>query len=129
MRTVFADTFPWIALWHPKDAWHERAKEYLDTYSGRLVTTAWVLMELGMGWRGCPKVGRNSWPCADLRTDPDVSIVENEPKLVAKSVALYGARLDKPWSLTDCTSFVVMQKQGILAALTGDHHLDRKSVV
>ena len=26
------------------------------------------------------------------------------------------------WSLTDCISFVVMQRQGIADALTGDRH-------
>ena len=31
-------------------------------------------------------------------------------------------RDDKEWSLTDCISFVVMTREGIKEALTGDHH-------
>ena len=38
---------------------------------------------------------------------------------------LFHARLDKEWSLTDCISFVVMQREGITDALTGDHHFEQ----
>lgn len=34
-------------------------------------------------------------------------------------------RPDKDWSLTDCTSFVVMQDAGINEALTGDRHFEQ----
>ncbi len=35
---------------------------------------------------------------------------------------LYGERLDKDWSLTDCMSFAVMKRAGLSEALTADHH-------
>ena len=47
MTIAFADTFLWLALVHPRDAWHQRVTAYLDAYAGRLVTTDWVLVELG----------------------------------------------------------------------------------
>ncbi len=47
MTTVFADTFLWLALVHPKDACHARAVAYLDAFTGKVVTTDWVLMEVG----------------------------------------------------------------------------------
>jgi hypothetical protein len=37
-------------------------------------------------------------------------------------VALYDARPDKDWSLTDCISFVVMGDERLTEALTGDRH-------
>ncbi len=46
-----------------------------------------------------------------------------------KAVALYRARSDKHWSLTDCTSFVVMKELDITEALTGDHHFEQAGFV
>jgi len=35
------------------------------------------------------------------------------------------ARRDKPWSLTDCISFVVMEQLGLVDALSADHHFEQ----
>jgi len=37
-------------------------------------------------------------------------------------VKLYGSRLDKGYSLTDCISMRVMEQRGIAQVLTNDHH-------
>jgi predicted nucleic acid-binding protein len=39
--------------------------------------------------------------------------------------ALYGERLDKEWSLTDCISFVVMHDHQLTEAATADHHFEQ----
>ena len=44
--TVFADTFALIAWLNPRDASHAAVTNYLDGFTGRLVTIEWVLMEL-----------------------------------------------------------------------------------
>jgi predicted nucleic acid-binding protein len=44
--TVFADTFALIAWLNPQDDSHAVVTAYLDGFTGRLVTTEWVLMEL-----------------------------------------------------------------------------------
>src|SRR5437667_7465689 len=44
--TVFADTFGLIAWLNPRDNAHAVVAAYLDGFTGRLVTTEWVLMEL-----------------------------------------------------------------------------------
>ena len=36
---------------------------------------------------------------------------------------------DKEWTLTDCISFVVMQREGITDALTADHHFEQAGFV
>ena len=42
MRTVFADTFYYIALLSPNDAAHTRAVEFTRDYNELMVTTAWI---------------------------------------------------------------------------------------
>jgi uncharacterized protein len=130
MRTVFGDTFLWLALVDPHDAWHQRATKYLDGYSGRIVTTDWVLMEVGDALAGT-ETGRIEFISlrADLFRDPDSKVIVSEPILLERAIALYQARLDKEWSLTDCTSFIVMQREGINEALTGDHHFEQAGFV
>lgn len=59
------------------------------------------------------------------RADDRVSIVPMDQELFDRGVALYGERLDKEWSVTDCISFIVMREQGVTDALTGDHHFEQ----
>jgi predicted nucleic acid-binding protein len=49
--TVFADTFALIAWLNSRDDAHAVVAAYLDGFTGRLVTTEWVLMELAMHYR------------------------------------------------------------------------------
>ncbi|HKI33279.1 MAG TPA: hypothetical protein VKA46_15610 [Gemmataceae bacterium] len=46
MRTVFADTFYFLALLNATDQAHAKAVAFTSSYRGRLVTTEWVLTEL-----------------------------------------------------------------------------------
>jgi uncharacterized protein len=56
---------------------------------------------------------------------PDITIIASQRELLAAGFSLYSQRPDKDWSLTDCISFVVMQREGITEALTGDHHFEQ----
>jgi predicted nucleic acid-binding protein len=39
------------------------------------------------------------------------------------------SRLDKAWSLVDCTSFIVMQQLEILETLTTDHYFEQAGFI
>jgi predicted nucleic acid-binding protein len=101
----FVDAGHWIALLNSDDALHRRARRLNDRLRGRLVTTEAVLAEVGQ-----------------VRANPNVEIVPVDAALFARAVALYTARPDKDWGLTDCISFVVMQERGITEALAADVH-------
>jgi predicted nucleic acid-binding protein len=45
--------------------------------------------------------------------------------LFHEGLELHRQRADKEWSLTDCISFVVMQRRGITRSLTHDHHFEQ----
>jgi hypothetical protein len=45
--------------------------------------------------------------------------------LFAQALDLYHQHRDKEWTLTDCTSFLVMRERDITGVLTGDHHFEQ----
>ena len=45
--------------------------------------------------------------------------------LLDRGLRLFSHRADKEWSVTDCTSFVVMQEEKLIDALTTDHHFEQ----
>lgn len=51
MTAVFADTYYWLALINPRDQAHLQATELAQTFNRPLVTTAWVLAEVGDAMR------------------------------------------------------------------------------
>ena len=129
MTPVFADTFYFLALLNPDDEAHGRAVKASRPLKWPLVTTYWVLTELGDALAAS---GRRSgfFAVVDaLRSNPMVSLAEPTVELFDAGVALYHSRKDKDWPLTDCISFVVMRQHGITEALTGDHHFEQAGFV
>jgi predicted nucleic acid-binding protein len=49
--------------------------------------------------------------------------------LLAEGWELYRSRPDKEWSLTDCTSIVILQKEQIEQVFTSDHHFEQAGFV
>lgn len=47
------------------------------------------------------------------------------PKLLDAGMELLSRRADKRWSLTDCISFVVMERHGLTEAVTADRHFEQ----
>ena len=122
MRTVFVDTSFYIALAAPDDALHAAAVRFGAGYGDRLVTTEYVLLEVG---NFLSRVGDRSTfvdLIDDVRADPKTVVVPAQTTLFERGLRLYRARLDKEWSLTDCISFVVMREHRLTEALTGDSH-------
>lgn len=126
MTTVFADAFYFFAFLSDTDEAHHRAADFTRRYRGKFVTTEWVLTELGDGLAGTRR-GRAQFLLTRerLAANPNVTVVSFDLDLYHAAIRLYGERPDKEWSLTDCISFVVMQREGITDALTGDHHFEQ----
>ena len=96
MKTVFADTFYFLALVNPSDQAHTKAVEFTSRNTARMVTTEWVLTELADGLARSQR-GRAEFlsTLADLHADADVKIVACEHALMTEGVQLYASRLDK----------------------------------
>ena len=129
MRRVFADTFYFIALLSPNDQAHQKAVEFSDNYDGQIVTTGWIVTELADGM-ALPATRRKFVNFLDmLRADSDVLIAPLDEDLQEEGLELYRKRPDKDWSLTDCVSFTVMQREGLTEAITGDHHFEQAGFI
>jgi uncharacterized protein len=122
---VFGDTVYFIALLSTRDRWHARAVDINRQPPGPLVTTEWVLTEIGDAFSQ-PGARQKFIRLLDLlREQPDVEIVSSTSDLFRRGTDFFSARPDKEWSLTDCISFVVMNERGISDALTSDHHFEQ----
>jgi uncharacterized protein len=125
MNAIFADTFYYLALVSREDATHSRAVALSRQLTGRIVTTAWILTEVGDAL-SAPRQRHVFRVLFDsLSTDERVTIVPPTKQLFEQGIDLYDSRPDKEWSLTDCISFVVMQQMQLSEALTGDHHFEQ----
>ncbi len=121
----FADTNFLVALLNPKDQWHSAAKEAAGALDESVVTTMWVLVELG----DALSVGTNRNLFLEfideLSEQSEWETVPASPDWFVQGLELFRARADKDWSLTDCISFAVMKQRGITDALTHDHHFEQ----
>lgn len=123
--TVYADTYALIGWLSPRDAAHPRVVEYLNTFTGRLVTTEWVLMELAYALSFPETRQATASFLKRIREDRGFHIVGYDVAVYAAGFDLYVSRPDKAWSLTDCISFTVMKEFGLTDALTADHHFEQ----
>jgi predicted nucleic acid-binding protein len=125
MTEFFADTSGFVAYLNAADEHHALAHEYVINLADRIVTTVWVLTELGNFL--ADKVRRRSFIAfvRDLRKDARVKVIPPHADLFDRGLDLYARRPDKEWSITDCISFVVMKRERLTEALTADHHFEQ----
>ncbi len=125
MRRIFVDTAYWVAQFDTRDQLNLKALEIEAQLTNvRLITSELVLVEFlnyfsKGGKRTRAEVGDTVQGVLD---DPTIQIIWQTQALFEAGLALYKARLDKGYSLTDCVSMVVMQQSEIPEALTHDRH-------
>ncbi len=132
LHHVFVDTAAWIALVSQRDALHPAAIQVMEELRGQsaqLTTTEFVFMEVANAL-SAPNTRLQAVKLIDgLRQLPAMQIVPASPELFADGLMLYRNRPDKERSLTDCTSFVVMQREHIAQAFTSDHHFEQAGFI
>lgn len=123
--TAFADAFALIAWLNPRDAAHARVSAYLEGFTGRLVTTEWVLVELADALAAPTARSTAVAFLGAVRADPFFDVVGYDSAVYQAGFEIFATRPDKAWSLTDCISFAVMRERGLSDALTADHHFEQ----
>ena len=125
MIPCFADTSYFIALLSPADANHARAHEIAEEFRRSVLTSEYVVVEVGNFFRARAARPRFRSFMHVVESDPATQIVAASSTLLRAAIELFVNRKDKTGSLTDCTSFVIMQDRGITDALSADHHFEQ----
>jgi predicted nucleic acid-binding protein len=128
VHRVFADSFYWVALIHRKDASNKAALQWSrETNSALVYTTDEVLTEVlafcssDEGLRAdATKIVRS------ILAAKSVHVIPQSHESFLDGVALYEARPDKGYSLTDCISMQTMRREGLVEVLTNDRHFEQE---
>jgi predicted nucleic acid-binding protein len=125
MNAVFVDTSYLLALELANDQNHQVAMQHWRAVVlslPPLVITSYVFDEVVTFFNShgyhpkAVQIGNN------LLHSPSIQLVHVDPALFYDGWAYFQGHADKEYSLTDCISFVLMQKLGISTAFTFDKH-------
>jgi predicted nucleic acid-binding protein len=129
MTALFADTFYWIALADRTDRDHRRAVALSsERANSPIVTTDEVLSEFLTFFATAPGQLRHKAVSSVQRIleDPGIRVVPQSRASFLAGMALYEARPDKGYSLTDCISMGTMRGRGLTEVLTNDRHFEQE---
>ena len=128
MASIFVDTGYFIALELDDDQDHEAAKRHWESVSQDhldLVTTSLVLIETvtfinSRGYHSnAVSVGNM------LLTSPSIHLIHVDEALLMDGWEYFRGHSDKIYSLTDCVSFIVMERYRIYTAYAFDRDFNR----
>jgi predicted nucleic acid-binding protein len=129
MTPLFADAFYWIALADPNDSAHRLALTLsAERMNTPIVTTDEVLTEYLNFFSSSPEPFRRraALGVERLLASSAVRVIPQSRESFRAGLKLYGARLDKGYSLTDCVSMQTMRQEGLSDALTNDRHFEQE---
>ena len=99
MKATFADSYYFLAMLSREDAGHEAAVKVSRALGGTVLTTTWVLTEVGDAMADpAHRAGFVAFVEA-LRADPMVEVVPASQELFESGLELYAQRQDKDWTL------------------------------
>lgn len=134
MKPVFADTGFWIALLHKKDRWHQQAikiYQLLQSQKRKIITSEMVLTEfLNFFSKFDPKIRKEAGLMVKrMQAHPNVIIINQNSQQFSQALELYLQRPDKQWSLTDCSSFQIMEDLQLIEAIAHDKHFQQAGFI
>lgn len=132
MGKILVDTAAWIALLNKDDTLHAQAQRIMKRLRRQrtlLVTTEFVLLEVADALSAPAHRARTVEFINGLRQLRILLIIPASQNLWAEGWKLYSDRPDKDWSLTDCSSFVVMKQLSITQSFTSDHNFEQAGFV
>ncbi|MCL6750141.1 PIN domain-containing protein [Nostoc sp. CCCryo 231-06] len=120
---LFLDTIFIQAILNPCDQYHTPAIQLLPRVKNaqEVWTTEAIFMEVGNALSAYNHHKVSAFIKQCYLTD-NISIINITPQLFQEGLNLYESRQDKTWGLVDCLSFIVMEQQNLIDAVTSDIH-------
>ncbi len=125
MKRVFVDTSAWFAYARKDDPDHEAVSRALEEWEGRLVTSDFIfdetvtLVRVRLGHGAALRVG------TALRDPEVVELARLLPEDQEDAWAQFSRSRDKDYSFTDCTSFALMRRLRLHAAVATNRHFQQ----
>jgi len=134
MNSLFIDTSGWASLFISTQPYYHQAEQHFRLslkQQKKLYTTNYILAELVALLNSPLRVSRSRlFEIIDAIKMVDyVEILYIDKATDNLAWQLCKSRLDKAWSLVDCTYFIVMQQLEILETLTTDHHFEQAGFI
>ncbi|HET7233875.1 MAG TPA: PIN domain-containing protein [Longimicrobium sp.] len=129
---VFVDAGYLIALDNSRDENHAAALRHWREFARSrpaLVTTSFVLAETVAFFQRRGQHDKAVEVGLRLLSGEGIELVHVDHELCQSAFDYLQARRDKHYSLTDCASFVMMQRRGIHEALAFDAHFEQAGFV
>lgn len=125
---IMVDTSALMALFNPEDQYHEEAISFRDNfillYKVKLFTTNYIYSETmsHLTMLGPKVLKRLDHTIRTPPKDDPLGMTEIwvEKNIIPEAVQIYFKYLEHDFSITDCTTFVLMKKHNILAAFSFD---------
>ena len=125
MNTVFLDTGFLIALEMASDQYHQAAVEHwrrITSSLPHLITTSYVFDEVVTFFNNRGHHQKAVEVGSRLLASPSVYFAHVDQELFYAGWEYFQRHTDKEYSLTDCISFLVMERFGIKVVLAFDKH-------
>jgi uncharacterized protein len=134
LNSLFIDTSGWASIFIPTETHHAAAASHFSQAvqsRSPIITTNYVIAELVALLNSPLKVPRSQifHHINIVRTNLNITKIHIDSNLDIAAWELCQNRHDKPWSLVDCSSFIVMQKLNIQQALTTDRHFEQAGFI
>ena len=123
---TFVDTSAWFAAYVPTDPQHRAVQQALAA-AGRLVTSDYVLDETLTLLKARGHVDRARFFGARLLDGRAANLEYLTRGDVQQAWITFSTFRDKAWSFTDCTSYAVMKRLGIISVVALDEHFRQMS--
>ena len=126
---IFVDTSAWLALADAHDRFHPSATQFqrhiVGGEFGKPVTTNYVMTETMTVVRRRLGIAAAVRLANAVREGKETGLFWIEPVHHQEAVDLMASHPDKSWSLTDCSSFVIMRSLSIREAFAFDRDFVR----
>ncbi|NMF85815.1 PIN domain-containing protein [Nodosilinea sp. P-1105] len=132
--SLFVDTSGWASFFIQDQPHYPQALQALSharTENHRIITTNYIIAELVALLHSPLRLPRSRIfsTINSIKSRPYIQIIHIDPFIDQAAWELCQNRPDKPWSLVDCSSFIIMQQHNTQQALTNDHHFEQAGFI